>query len=139
MILCFSGTGNSRYVADRIARLTDDSVTDVNVLIRQGNMNGSIGDGHLVIVNPAFYALFVKAKAFRATDSCVGCGRCVSLCPMNNIRLEGARPVWGKDCTHCMACICRCPKAAIEYGKKSVGKPRYHCIPERNGGTRDRL
>ena len=26
----------------------------------------------------------------------------------------------------CMACICYCPKEAIEYGKKSRGKPRYH-------------
>ena len=34
--------------------------------------------------------------------------------------------VWGKNCTHCMACICYCPKEAIEYGKKSKGKPRYH-------------
>ena len=33
--------------------------------------------------------------------------------------------VWGSDCTHCMACICDCPAEAIEYGKKSVGKPRY--------------
>ena len=32
----------------------------------------------------------------------------------------------GKNCTHCMACICYCPKEAIEYGKKSKGKPRYH-------------
>ena len=31
-----------------------------------------------------------------------------------------------KGCTHCMACICYCPTSAIEYGKKSLGKPRYH-------------
>ena len=24
------------------------------------------------------------------------------------------------------ACICYCPTEAIEYGKKSIGKPRYH-------------
>jgi epoxyqueuosine reductase QueG len=45
---------------------------------------------------------------------------------LNNIRLENGKPVWGKNCTHCMACICYCPKEAIEYGKKSKGKPRYH-------------
>ena len=44
----------------------------------------------------------------------------------DNIHLENGRPVWGKNCTHCMACICDCPKEAIEYGKKSKGKPRYH-------------
>ena len=26
-----------------------------------------------------------------------------------------------------MACICGCPVSAIEYGRKSQGKPRYQC------------
>ena len=46
-------------------------------------------------------------------------------CPTNNIVIQNGKPVWGNNCTHCMACICRCPAEAIEYGKKSVGKPRY--------------
>ena len=76
-------------------------------------------------VNPLFYACFVKTAAFTVSNACVGCGRCVRSCPVNNITLCGGRPVWGGDCTHCMACICRCPAEAIEYGKKSIGKPRY--------------
>ena len=76
-------------------------------------------------VNPVFYRFFVKANAFQASSSCTGCGQCVRRCPMNNIRLENGKPVWGKECTHCMACICYCPAEAIEYGKKSLGKPRY--------------
>ena len=76
-------------------------------------------------VNPIFYSCFVKAKAFTVSDACVGCGQCAVRCPMNNITLRNGRPVWGKSCTHCMACICYCPAAAIEYGKKSLGKPRY--------------
>ena len=77
-------------------------------------------------VNPIFYKFFVKANAFKANDSCIGCGQCVKKCPLTNIQLEKERPVWGEKCTHCMACICYCPTEAIEYGKKSVGKPRYH-------------
>ena len=77
-------------------------------------------------VNPIFYSFFVKAKAFTAGDACTGCGQCVRLCPTNNITIQNGRPVWGSDCTHCMACICHCPVEAIEYGKKSLGKPRYH-------------
>ena len=77
-------------------------------------------------VNSVFYQFFVKAAAFHADDACIGCGQCVKNCPMNNIRLENRKPIWGKSCTHCMACICYCPVEAIEYGKKSVGKPRYH-------------
>ena len=60
------------------------------------------------------------------SEACIGCGKCVELCPLSNIYLENGKPVWGKNCTHCMACICYCPKEAIEYGRKSKGKPRYH-------------
>lgn len=79
------------------------------------------------IVNPIFYKFCVKSKAYYTKDSCVGCGKCVALCPMNNIEIKNGKPIWGRDCTHCMACICHCPAEAIEYGKKSAGKPRYTC------------
>ena len=77
-------------------------------------------------VNPIFYKCFVKADAFTVSDACIGCGQCAKRCPMNNVTLKDGKPVWGKACTHCMACICCCPVRAIEYGKKSVGQPRYH-------------
>lgn len=77
-------------------------------------------------VNPVFYSFFVKSKAFTASDACIGCGKCARLCPTNSVELVDGRPVWGDGCTHCMACICYCPASAIEYGKKSLGKPRYH-------------
>ena len=77
-------------------------------------------------VNPIFYKCFVKANAFTASSACIGCGQCAKRCPMNNVTLKDGKPVWGKACTHCMACICYCPVSAIEYGKKSVGQPRYH-------------
>lgn len=79
------------------------------------------------IVNDAFYPLCVHARKFYATDACVSCGKCVKVCPLNNIRLEEGKPVWGKNCTHCMACICRCPSEAIEYGRHSKGMARYTC------------
>lgn len=77
------------------------------------------------IVNDIFYPAFVHAKKFYAEDSCISCGKCVKVCPLNNIRLEKGRPQWGNDCTHCMACINRCPTEAIEYGKHTKGKTRY--------------
>ena len=76
-------------------------------------------------VNALFYKISVKAKPFYATEKCVSCGHCEKVCPLNNIKLTDGKPVWGKECTHCMACICTCPKEAIEYGKKTQGKVRY--------------
>ena len=78
-------------------------------------------------INPIFYKLFVKAKPFYTTDACVGCGKCAKACVLNNISIKDSKPVWGDVCTHCMACICGCKAKAIEYGKKSQGKPRYLC------------
>lgn len=78
-------------------------------------------------VNPLFYRICVKDRKFQTTDGCVGCGKCVEVCPLSNIRLDSGRPVWSGNCTHCMSCICGCPTQAIEYGKASLGKPRYRC------------
>ena len=41
--------------------------------------------------------------------------------------MENGKPRWADNCTQCMACIARCPKQAVEYGKSSVGKTRYVC------------
>ena len=77
-------------------------------------------------VNAVFYSFFVKDRKFRTTDQCVSCGKCVESCLLHNISLEQGRPVWHGHCTHCMACISRCPTGAIEYGKHSVGLRRYY-------------
>lgn len=79
------------------------------------------------IINWGFYKKYVADKKFYTTDACIGCGKCEDLCVMNNIKIENGKPVWGGNCTHCMKCICYCPYEAIEYGKKSQGKPRYKC------------
>lgn len=78
-------------------------------------------------INQGFYAYYVKATSFYASENCTSCGKCADLCPLNNIRLTGGKPTWGDQCTHCMACICYCPVEAIEYGRRSLGKPRYRC------------
>lgn len=79
------------------------------------------------VVNSVFYPVFVHAKKFYTTSECVGCGVCAKVCPLQNVTMEKGKPKWGDHCTHCMACICKCPKKAIEYGNKSKGKPRYQC------------
>lgn len=77
-------------------------------------------------VNILFYLFFVKAKAFHVNEKCISCGKCMKLCPLNNITLKKEKPVWGNSCTHCMACINYCPSKVIEYGKNSLGKTRYY-------------
>jgi len=84
-------------------------------------------------VNRGFYRFYLKADGFYVTDTCISCGKCAQVCPLQNVTLQNGRPIWGKNCTHCMACICHCPEEAIEYGKKSAGKRRYLCPPYLSG------
>lgn len=91
---------------------------------RKAGIGARISSG---AVNSMFYPLFVHAKKFYATPECVGCSVCAKVCPLKNVTMEKGRPKWGDNCTHCMACICKCPKEAIEYGKKTKGKTRYQC------------
>ena len=77
--------------------------------------------------NPVWSKLKYKTKDFYASDACVGCGKCARLCPLSNITLKDGKPVWGDQCTHCMACIGNCPTEAIGYGTITQGKTPY-CI-----------
>ncbi|MEG2013125.1 MAG: EFR1 family ferrodoxin [Anaerovoracaceae bacterium] len=77
------------------------------------------------LVYQLFYPLFVKSKGFHSTESCNGCRQCANICPLNNIQIVDGKPKWGSNCTHCMACIARCPMEAIEYKHKSQGQPRF--------------
>lgn len=79
------------------------------------------------LVNDLFYKFVISASGFYVTKNCVGCGKCVELCPLNNINLTDKKPVWSNRCTHCMACINACPTKAIEYKHNTKYKRRYYC------------
>ena len=63
---------------------------------------------------------------FRWTDRCNRCGVCRQVCPVSNIELQDGHPVWQHRCEQCMACLQWCPQQAIEFGKSTVGRRRYH-------------
>lgn len=76
--------------------------------------------------NPVWSKLKYQTKDFHTTDQCIGCGKCERLCPLNNISMKDRKPVWGNQCTHCMACICNCPTEAIDYGTITQKKEKYN-------------
>ena len=53
-------------------------------------------------------------------NKCIGCGKCVDLCPMKNIRFEEQKAVSGNRCTMCYRCINKCPAQAITLLGKRV-------------------
>lgn len=55
------------------------------------------------------------------TEKCIACGKCVKLCPMNNITIKNKTAISHDKCTMCYRCVNKCPKQAITLlGKKVV-------------------
>ncbi len=83
------------------------------------------------VVSPLFNHFALRTGKFFATEQCTGCGICEKVCNCRNIKLTSAenqkdrRPVWGKECSQCLACIHYCPVRAAQYGKGTEHKGRY--------------
>ena len=65
-------------------------------------------------------------KKFHADDKCISCGLCVKVCPSANVRLVDGKPQWGSNCELCLACLQWCPVHAVQIGRISPDRKRYH-------------
>jgi len=58
-------------------------------------------------------------------QKCCGCGRCVPLCPMNNIEIIGGKAAAKGKCTMCYRCFSRCSSKALTILGKRVHEQCY--------------
>ena len=84
------------------------------------------------LLRPLFNAFLMAPKPFHATEACIGCKKCEKVCPVGNITVTD-RPVWGGNCTQCLACYHVCPVHAVEYGKMTgmiqAGLHKFFLLP----------
>ena len=69
----------------------------------------------------AFYALFNRFSFFQMSvdrDSCVGCGICERVCPME---VEAVKNINSPECIRCGKCRAECPVGAISCGFRRGG------------------
>ena len=65
-------------------------------------------------------------KQFWTDEKCNKCGICQKVCPVNNIDITDGKPCWKGNCEQCFACLQWCPQKAIQYGKNTSARKRYH-------------
>lgn len=65
-------------------------------------------------------------KQFWITDACTRCGTCAKVCPTANITVSSEGVTWNGRCEMCMACIHWCPTQAIQNGRHTQQRQRYH-------------
>lgn len=75
---------------------------------------------------PARITALDASKLYRVTESCIGCGICMKVCPAGCISIRNGKAVHENgNCQLCMACIHHCPQNAIRM-----------TIPEKNPEAR---
>ena len=122
---------DSKEVEQEKLKDAPSAVDTIVAAIREGkNVNlykkGSLPGLKSYWIYPLFTNFAIGKNSFRVTDDCISCGLCERVCPTGTITLTGGRPVWSDTCVQCVACIHRCPVRAIEYGKITLKKGRYH-------------
>ncbi len=104
MILYFSATGNSEYVAKRIADETNDIAVSVTDYYKHYIFSFNEKYDKFGIVSPT----------------------CSWGLPVSAIEMNDRKPKWIKEqCVMCLSCLHHCPKFAIQYGKRTKKHGQY--------------
>lgn len=69
--------------------------------------------------------------SFIADKSCIGCGICVSCCPMHNLELKKNGVLQKNNCTLCYRCVNLCPKQAATVMLHAKPKRQYKGIKKK--------
>jgi len=115
---------SDQKVAD-LAKLIESQATDII-----DGENGLIEQIRNQMMSFVARNYVLSPKRFKVSNDCIGCNRCVKVCPVNNIQLVNRKPQWKNDCTACLACFHWCPKEAIYMNNSQVGKRRKYRHPD---------
>lgn len=112
-----------KSLTDAILKIQEDTPTKIKRDLPLGVMtwmsrtfNGWIG----------VKDIFSTVAEYGTTDACIYCGKCVQVCPVGNIKIEGGKVTFGENFQKCMACIQWCPQRAITHPNVPVDRKRYH-------------
>lgn len=94
------------------------------------------------VLGKFFYKYLITDTRFKVdTKKCIGCGKCVKHCPVDNMQMNGNTPQWlhtGR-CMTCMACYHYCPEHAISFWCFTKHKGQYFYSHNRSATTRQRI
>lgn len=102
-----------------LVRMADSKIIEVSEKILKGRYphNGLSIISHIMGLFCQRLWNYKRTSSYsdklKISDSCIGCGLCSELCPMNNIKIVDKKAKAGNQCTMCYRCISHCPKQAL--------------------------
>lgn len=105
MIFYFTATGNSKFIAEKIAFEIGERLINITYCIQEGRYTFELEENETIgfVVPVYFWGL-----------------------PIIVAELKDRQPVWTiPQCELCMACLHRCPVKAIKYGKQRTHQGHY--------------
>ena len=116
----------------RILARAEERIAEVVADLR-GSPRGRIEKRFLLwralgrLIHPMFRRSMPRAdRKFSVDETCNQCGLCAKVCPVGNIELVDGLPRWLGRCEQCYACYHWCPQKAIQRGRRTPGRDRYH-------------
>ena len=112
----------ARKMLPHIISVIRERTTGVEELVKGGTPRL-----YSYVIGAYFNARMVNDKKFTVDeDVCIKCGKCIKVCPVDNI--QGTPPEWIHNgrCTSCLACYHYCPVHAINFGKITRKRDQYY-------------
>ena len=116
-VINYSPRPSPKWVVPRTEKRIDKIASDIaDMKTKDIPKAGALVRKRYSKIMPKYHDLMpLYDHGFIINECCNSCGLCSKLCPCSNIEMIDGRLAFKHKCTHCMACVCYCPKRAIGY------------------------